>query len=492
MRRSARANVTPIRQMTQFTCVSTSTCMALNALGVKCTEEQVNEIIGAKPMQGSRWEEVLACAQYFGCRATLTTPATLTQVKEWTDQGKPVLIAWNPEGRDWSHASLIFDVTGEKGNYIVHIADPNIPNPDKTIREVCEDEFYSKWFEKWPNFLVRRPALMIDREITPEGRQVMASSIVGNAGADKVRFQGRKLSLSTVKSYASDPDSPFHDKAKSFLKKRDKEDKNKTTETWLDKKMDMNDKKYRKVFDTRKNLVGKVIHFPLDILKDVTKNLSRKIPKPSVAFSKGFSEFANPTEENTNSMKENISYAVGEMFKGRLKKGEEHKVSECLVKAKKGAMEALGEASKSLLDQTARFGVSTMTGLMYAGLSASGKAVAGGAWAVLTVPEIFANLFQLNELDRVRVGAKVDPEKVLEEALSSVFNVFGKDEAKAIGKFIDEKGVFDQKGYMKEVKNMIRDIERNSKDFVRKLNEEAKKKSASQITRRYLSGQYLR
>lgn len=175
MKKQARANVAPIRQSTQFTCVSTSTCMALNALGVKCSEEEVNKVIGAKPMQGARWEEVLACAQYFGCRATLTTPATLTQVKEWTDQGKPVLIAWNPEGRDWSHASLIFDVTGERGSYTVHIADPNIPNPDKTVREVGEDEFYSKWFEKWPNYLVRRPALMIDKEITSDGRQVMAS-----------------------------------------------------------------------------------------------------------------------------------------------------------------------------------------------------------------------------------------------------------------------------------------------------------------------------
>lgn len=175
MRRIAKANVNPIRQRSQFTCVTTSTCMALNALGVECSEDDVNKVIGAKPMQGARWEEVLACAQYFGCRATLTTPATLTQVKEWTDQGKPVLIAWNPEGRDWSHASLIFDVTGEKGSYMVHVADPNIPNPDKTTREVEEDEFYSKWFEKWPNYLVRRPALMIDREITPDGRQVMAS-----------------------------------------------------------------------------------------------------------------------------------------------------------------------------------------------------------------------------------------------------------------------------------------------------------------------------
>ena len=175
MRRLAKADVNPIRQRSQFSCVSTSTCMALNAVGVKCNEDQVNQVIGAKPMQGARWEEVLACAQYYGCRATLTTPATLTQVKSWTDQGKPVLIAWNPEGRDWSHASLIFDVTGEKGSYVVHVADPNMPNPDKTTREVGEDDFYAKWYEKWPNYLVRRPALMIEREITEDGRQIMAS-----------------------------------------------------------------------------------------------------------------------------------------------------------------------------------------------------------------------------------------------------------------------------------------------------------------------------
>jgi ABC-type bacteriocin/lantibiotic exporter with double-glycine peptidase domain len=177
MRRLAKADVNPIRQRSQFSCVATSTCMALNAVGVKCNEDQVNQVIGAKPMQGARWEEVLACAQYFGCRATLTTPATLTQVKAWTDKGKPVLIAWNPEGRDWSHASLIFDVTGEKGSYVVHVADPNLPNPDKTTREVSEDDFYAKWYEKWPNYLVRRPALMIEREISEDGRQIMASRI---------------------------------------------------------------------------------------------------------------------------------------------------------------------------------------------------------------------------------------------------------------------------------------------------------------------------
>ena len=169
----AKANVKPIRQRTQYTCVSTSTCMALNALGVECNEDDINKVIGASALRGARWEEVLACCQYFGCRATLTTPSTLTQVKAWTDQGKPVLIAWNPEGREWSHASLIYDITGESGGFTVHIADPNMPNPNKTTRLVPEDEFYSKWFEKWTNYLVRRPALMIDREIDSLGQQIL-------------------------------------------------------------------------------------------------------------------------------------------------------------------------------------------------------------------------------------------------------------------------------------------------------------------------------
>ena len=58
---------------------------------------------------------------------------------------------------------------------MVYVADPNIPNPDKLFRVVSEDEFYSKWAEKWPNYMVRRPAMKVEREITPTGRQVMAS-----------------------------------------------------------------------------------------------------------------------------------------------------------------------------------------------------------------------------------------------------------------------------------------------------------------------------
>jgi hypothetical protein len=166
--------------------------MALMALGVnpkECGTDLVNEVMGARPMKGAAWEQALACAQHYGVRGTLVCPSTVPQLKSWTEAGKPVMISWNPEGREWSHASVVFDVTdelpspvppectitGESGPW-VWVADSNIPNPEKTVRIVCADVFYSKWFEKWPNYLVRRPAMMLDREITPEGRQVMASA----------------------------------------------------------------------------------------------------------------------------------------------------------------------------------------------------------------------------------------------------------------------------------------------------------------------------
>ena len=169
--KTARADVTPIRQRTQFSCMAAAMSIALRAHGHECDEDTVNKVMGAQPMRGASWEDALACAQYFGMRATLTSPCTLTQLKAWTDAGVPVLIAWNPEGREWSHASLVFDVSDDG---MVSVADPNIPDPEQTVRLVPKDEFYKKWFEKWPSYLVRRPAMAIEREITVDGRQVQA------------------------------------------------------------------------------------------------------------------------------------------------------------------------------------------------------------------------------------------------------------------------------------------------------------------------------
>ena len=171
--RLAKADLNPVRQRTQYTCMSTSMMMCLQALGHNCDEDEVNRVMGARPMKGAAWEQALACAQHYGVRGTLVTPSTVNQLKEWTDAGKPVMIAWNPEGREWSHASVVFDVDDDLN---VYVADPNIPDPDETVRVVPKGEFYKKWYEKWPNYLVRRPALMLDREITSDGRQVMASN----------------------------------------------------------------------------------------------------------------------------------------------------------------------------------------------------------------------------------------------------------------------------------------------------------------------------
>ena len=165
--------------------------MCLQALGHECDEDEVNKVMGARPMKGASWEQALACAQHYGCRATLTMPSTVSQLKEWTDKGVPVMIAWNPEGRDWSHASVVFDVTEEDGEVYVHVADPNIPDPEETVRKVTKGEFYSKWSEKWPNYLVRRPACAIEREITPKGRQVMASKTAARVTKKEIKENWR-------------------------------------------------------------------------------------------------------------------------------------------------------------------------------------------------------------------------------------------------------------------------------------------------------------
>jgi hypothetical protein len=176
MHKRSRANLTPVRQRTQYTCMATSMMMCLQSQGIECDEDEVADVMGCKPMRGATWEDAIACAQHYGMRAVLICPATVATLKRWTDQGDPVMVAWNPEGRDWSHASVVFDVTEEDGITYVHVADPNIPNPTETVRKVPEDQFYSKWSEKWPQYLVRRPAMAVMREITEDGMQVVAKS----------------------------------------------------------------------------------------------------------------------------------------------------------------------------------------------------------------------------------------------------------------------------------------------------------------------------
>lgn len=189
---TAKADIKLLRQQTQYTCTATSLCAAYKALGKDLSEEDVNRVLGAEPYQGASWEQMLATTQYFGMRGILVVPATIQMLKSWTDKGLPVVIAWNPEKRPWSHASVVFDVL-EDGT--VYVMDPNIPNPNETVRIVPQNEFYGLWAEKWSEqLIVRRPAMAIELEVTPEGRQVRASAKMPYS-SDLVRKWGQLQNL---------------------------------------------------------------------------------------------------------------------------------------------------------------------------------------------------------------------------------------------------------------------------------------------------------
>jgi len=167
--RKARANVPGLRQQTQYTCMAASLSGAIQAWGKKVSENEVNRVLGCQALRGASWEEALATLQYFGMRGILAVPATLRMLKDWTDAGIPVLIAWNPEGRPWSHASTVYDVDSD-GN--VYVMDPNIPDPERTTRIVPSREFFKLWSEKvGDSLIVRRPACAVLREVSSEGKQ---------------------------------------------------------------------------------------------------------------------------------------------------------------------------------------------------------------------------------------------------------------------------------------------------------------------------------
>lgn len=176
----SKPKIKPIRQRTQFSCVAASATMCLECFGYTINESQTDRFfIKAKPFFGASWDEIMACMQYFGLRTTLVVPSTVLQLKSWIEQGSPVIISWNPEGKEWSHSSVVFDVVeGKDGRLKVFVADPNIANPSQTVRVLDEDDFYSKWFSKGSNGVVmRRPAMRVEREIDLGGKQTMGRYI---------------------------------------------------------------------------------------------------------------------------------------------------------------------------------------------------------------------------------------------------------------------------------------------------------------------------
>ncbi len=171
----SKPKIVPIRQRTQFSCVASSATMCLNAFGYNLTEDQADRFfIQAEPFVGASWDDLMGCMQYFGLRTTLVVPSTVRQLKTWIEAGSPVIISWNPEGKQWSHSSVVFDVLEKDGKLFVCVADPNISNPTQTVRVLPEDDFYKCWYSFGrKGVVIRRPAMRIEREIDGNGKQTM-------------------------------------------------------------------------------------------------------------------------------------------------------------------------------------------------------------------------------------------------------------------------------------------------------------------------------
>lgn len=169
-----RAAVEPVRQRTQFTCMATSLAMSMRALGTDVGEDEVNRVLRAAPREGASWQQLIDAATHYGFRVTLVAPATVEQLRSWTARGLPVVIGWNPEGKPWSHASVVFDVD-EAGN--VYVADPNMPDPTRTVRVLSSAEFYPRWNDREGDSSIARPAAVIEREVGADG--VATTSALG-------------------------------------------------------------------------------------------------------------------------------------------------------------------------------------------------------------------------------------------------------------------------------------------------------------------------
>jgi hypothetical protein len=158
----SKANVPRLHQETQYTCVSSSVQACLKALGKDVSESDVNKVVGAKSKSGASFEQAIIALQYFGARSMFVLPATLEWIKEHTDRGNPVIIGWNPEGRPWSHASVVNHVDED---FNVYVMDPNVPDPSVEYRVLTREEFHKKWLEEFNGTICRRPAIAVELEI---------------------------------------------------------------------------------------------------------------------------------------------------------------------------------------------------------------------------------------------------------------------------------------------------------------------------------------
>jgi hypothetical protein len=321
-----------------------------------------------------------------------------------------------------------------------------------------------------------------------------------------VYFKKKKVYLDTVKSYASDPDSAQYEDAKKFLEsyKEKKENYYNKKEFFTDRIMENYDESTARAFkEWNSTMAGGAVK----VLKRIPRSLSAKIDNPSTAFEKGFNLFANPDPKSQAKIKKEMGQFFKKVFKKDLKEGEEEKMTDSLMKSKTTAMEHLAEASKEIGKEVGRYGISAMTGLAGAALSVSGKAIAGGIYAIPMLFEGGVNLLDLNKIDkhekyvksrneaearqyRKKSEKEITSQDLIEQLYKGVYSVPSKDEVKALSSFVKD-GVFDQEAYEKEMEKALSEVSERAKKYVEVINKgskekEEKGKTASRVASRYL------
>lgn len=278
---------------------------------------------------------------------------------------------------------------------------------------------------------------------------------------ERVKFEGRDLSLNTVKSYASNKKHPLHTEAKVFLEKKNKK-------SWT-----------QKVEEGTEDLPtwGPAIATPIQLVlgktpKLIGKEIFNRSNNPAKSFAKGFSQAADFEPEK---LKQSVTKATKAVF--GIKDKEADKVGQALTESRQQTLRLIAEASKDIA-YNAKEGVEGLLwGTFRAAISGAGKVVGGSTFLVGHMVD--------TQIKGLHKKASSNEEK-FEEALAQFYGNIGKDELVAVSQFIDEEGVFDEKGYKKEMEKVFKDIKKNLEKFIKSQNEKHKNKKASATRVAYL------
>lgn len=279
---------------------------------------------------------------------------------------------------------------------------------------------------------------------------------------ERVQFEGRNLSLNTIKSYAANKKHPLHSKAKVFLEKKNQK-------SWT-----------QKVEESTEDLPtwGPALATPVQLVlgkapKAIGKMMLSGTRSPSKSFAEGFNQAADFEPEK---LKQSVTKAAKAVF--GIKDKEADKVGQALTESRQQTLRLIAEASKDIAFNAKEGVEGLLWGTFNAAISGVGKVVGGSAFLVGQAVDV-----QIRSLHSKEGSSS---EEKFEQALAQFYGNIGKDELVAVSRFIDDEGVFDEKGYKREMEKAFKEIKRNLDKFIKSQNEKHKNKKASTTRVAYL------